>query len=201
MLDEDVFADRRKMAADLRLLEGMRQAQKEFESRICAASCSQEPEVTAVLRLSPIYHFAEFFYLLRAQGIETVDQVRGLAELHNSYIADLTRDTAKMRRFGLNQDRLLDAIFTSDTMPRLLQQWRDAPGSLDQSNLARFLVNIMSTETCRKLVVASAAAGFLSRDRTPFGTIVVRSTGVMEQVFGGCVRGIREGAVFHGELS
>jgi len=198
VLGEDVFADANKIEADLRLLEGMRQAQKEFEGRICMASCSQEPEVIAVLRLSPIYQFAEFFYLLRARHIETGEQMKALAELHNAYIADLTKDTAKMRRLGLNQDRLLDAIFTSDTMPRLLQQWRDRPGSIDQSNLARFLVSIMSTETCRKLVVASASAGFLSRERTPFGTIIVQSTGIMEQVFGACVREIRESTVYPG---
>jgi hypothetical protein len=85
----------------------------------------------------------------------------------------------------------LDAIFTADTMPRLLQNWRDNPGAIDQSNLARLLVGVMSTETCRKLVIAFAEAGFLKRERTPFGTIIVSSTGLMEHIFGYCVREMR----------
>lgn len=189
---EDVFANEAHVRADLDLLENMRWAAKEFENRICAASMCQEPATISVLRLSPTYQFAEFFYLLRAQCIEDTEQVRALAELHNDYLARITRDRPKMQRLGLRDDRLLDAIFTADTMPRLLQQWRDEPGAIDQSNLARFLVTTMSSETCRKLIVASTEAGFLTRTRSAYGTVVVRSTGVMEQVFGRCLREMRE---------
>jgi hypothetical protein len=76
-------------------------------------------------------------------------------------------------------------------MPRLLQNWREKPGTIDQSNLARLLVSVMSTETCRKLVVACAEAGCLRREKTPYGTIVVSSTGVLERIFGDCLREMR----------
>jgi hypothetical protein len=84
-------------------------------------------------------------------------------------------------------------MFTSDTLPRLETCWREAPRSLDQSNLARFLLPQMSSETTRKLVVASTAAGFLNRRETVLGTMVVVSNGVPEDVFGQRMREMRVG--------
>ena len=120
---------------------------------------------------------AEFYYLLDCQGIRSVEQIERLAELHNAYVVSVTKDEAKMRRLGLTSERLLDSMFTSDTLPRLLQNWQDDPGAVDQSNLARFLTVVMSAETCRKVVVAYADAGFLTRARTPYGTFLIKSTG------------------------
>lgn len=97
-----------------------------------------------------------------------------------------------MERLGLTRERLLDAIFTGDTLPRLLQHWRDKPGAIDQSNLARFLATILSSETCRKIVVALARAGFLKREKTAFGTVLVSSSGRLEKLFGDGLRRARE---------
>ncbi len=138
-----------------------------------------------------MYEFSEFFYLLKARKIETSDDIRNLAEAHNAYLTELTRDDSKMRRIGLKRDRLLLAIFTSDTLPRLIQNWKDQAGAIDQSNLGRLLVTIMSVETTRKLVVGAAKAGFLHREKTPYGTFVVRSNGKMEDVYGRVVRDLR----------
>jgi hypothetical protein len=177
--------------ADLALLEALRWGRREFADRLCRESRSQTVKTLDILRLEAAYHFAELFYLLRARSIETAEDIEVLAELHNNYIVGLTKDADKMARLGLKLERLLDAMFTADTMPRLLQTWQASPGAIDQSNLARLLVTVMSTETCRKLVVACADAGFLARERTPFGTMVVRSTGALEQIFGDCLREMR----------
>jgi hypothetical protein len=83
-------------------------------------------------------------------------------------------------------------MFTADTLPRLESCWREVPGALDQSNLGRFLAAQMSSETTRKLVVACAAAGFLNRRESVYGTTVVVSTGVKEDIFGQCLREMRE---------
>jgi hypothetical protein len=176
---------------DLEFLETYRWGRKEFADRLCQASKNSQERILSHLRSEAAYQFTEFYYLLRARGIETADDIRNFAELHNQYIVQLTKDAEKMARLGLKKDRLLDAMFTADTMPRLLQNWAASPGSLDQSNLARFLVSVMSTETCRKLVVAIADAGFLKRDKTHYGTIVVSSTGVLENIFGSCIREMR----------
>ena len=73
-------------------------------------------------------------------------------------------------------------------MPRLIQQWAERPGALDQSNLARFVVTLMSAESCRKIVVACEQAGFLQRERTRAGATVVISSGIMEAIFARYVR-------------
>jgi hypothetical protein len=191
MGSDDVFADTAGLNRDLVLLENLQWSRKEFFDRLCEASDSQDEQVLATLRLEGAYQFAEFFYLLRARRILSEEHIEALAELHNQYIVDLMKDQSKMHRLGLNKERVLDAMFTADTLPRLVQNWRERPGAIDQSNLARFLVAVMSSETCRKIVVAGTSAGFLDRMRTPYGTILVSSKGTLESVFGACIRDLR----------
>jgi hypothetical protein len=174
--------------AELALLGHLRWSRKEFQDRVCTASESQKEGTLETLRLEATYQFAEFLFLVRAQHIETEADIQRLAELHNQYIVDLLKDSVKLDRMGLNKERTLEAMFTADTMPRLLQNWRDKPGAIDQSNLARLLMSVMSTETCRKVVVACAEAGFVDRTRTPYGTMLVRSKGGLEDIFGSILR-------------
>jgi hypothetical protein len=186
-----VLIDPVEVKKDLAFLETVRWARKEFVERICAASVTKGEQVLVTLRSEATYQLAEFFYLLRARQISTVDAIQTLAELHNQYIVELMKDRAKIARLGLNEARLLDAMFTADTMPRLLQNWREQPGAIDQSNLARLLVLVMSTETCRKVVMACSTAGFLAREKTAYGTTLVSSRGQLESIFGGCIRDLR----------
>jgi hypothetical protein len=187
-----VFADKAQLMADLDMIEIFRWYRMVFAERLAAASRSQDEDVLAILRLEATYQLAEFYYVLKARGIATEEHIRALADAHNAYVADLTRDPAKMSRLGLKEERLLGAIFTADTLPRLIQNWRERPGALDQSNLARLLTVVMSAETCRKVVVACAEAGLLLRERTGYGTITIVSTGVLEETLGGCVRAARQ---------
>jgi hypothetical protein len=191
MTANDIFADVAALEPDLALLESLRWARKQFLDRVCEESVSRDEDVLATLRLEATYQVAEFFYLMRARGVESEEQIRMLAELHNEYVVDLTKDPAKSGRLGLRRDRLLDAIFTADVLPRLVQQWAERPGTLDQSNLARFLAALMSSETCRKVVVACGEAGFFVRDRSPYGTVLVRSVGTLERLFAQCLRELR----------
>lgn len=178
-------------AAELVLLEHLRRSRKEFVDQICSSSASQDERVLTTLRFDATYQVAEFYFLLDARGIETVAELKSLAELHNQYIVDIMKDPVKMERIGLNRERALEAMFTADTLPRLLQNWRDKKGSIDQSNLARLLMSVMSTETCRKIVVACTEAGFLERTKTPYGTMLVSSNGKLEEIFGGILRDLR----------
>jgi hypothetical protein len=192
MSRNDIFADEPALASDLAFLESLRWGRKDFLDRVCEASASRDADVLATLRLEATYQVAEFLYLLRAQGVESEEQIRMLAEFHNEYIVDLSKDPDKAARLGLSRDRLLDAIFTADTLPRLVHHWAERPGTLDQSNLARFLAALMSSETCRKVILACGEAGFLVRDRSPYGTILVRSAGTLERLFGQSLRDLRD---------
>jgi hypothetical protein len=77
---------------ELALLENLRWSRKEFMDRICEASRSEKDNVLETLRLEATYQFAEFFFLLRARGIETVSDIERLAELHNQYVVNLMKD-------------------------------------------------------------------------------------------------------------
>jgi hypothetical protein len=188
MSHEDVFADRAQLMADLNMIETFRWYRMIFTERLTAASCSQDRDILEMLRLEATYQLAEFYYGLKAHGIESERDVEKLADAHNDYIAGLTNDPAKMRRLGLSKDRLLEAMFTADTRPRLVEIWRQQPGAVDQSNLARLLTVVMSAETCRRVIVACAEAGFLERRATIYGTKVIVSKGVLEATLGQCLR-------------
>jgi hypothetical protein len=193
MSEKGVFADKPQLMADLEMIEIFRWYRKEFVDRLVGASQSQDEEVLATLRLEATYQLAEFYYVLKARGIRSEKQIRKLADGHNAYIVALTKDREKMRRLGLKEERrLLDAMFTIDTLPRLIENWRERPGVFDQSNLGRLLAVVMSTETCRRVVVACDKAGMLLRKKTSYGTILIASTGVLEDTLAGCVREARK---------
>src|SRR5262249_44390978 len=101
MTDNDVLADGEELNADLALLENLRLARKSFLDAICDASATQEPDVLLTLRLESTYQFAEFLFLLRAQGIYRENRIKALVELHNQYIVDVTKDPVKLARLGL----------------------------------------------------------------------------------------------------
>ena len=183
--------DPAEVAKDVAVVEALGWARKVFFDRLCDVSKASDSGTVETLRLEAMYDFARFYYLIWAKDFQSDEDIVRLAEAHNEYIGTLTRNKDRMSVMGLREDRLLQAIFTSDTLPRLQQTWREQPGTIDQSNLARLLVLTMSTEQTRKIVLACEAAGFLDRRKTAFGTMVVRSTGVMEQVFGGHLRDLR----------
>jgi hypothetical protein len=184
--------DRFDAEKELAALEHMRRARMNFEERICAASAARDEAILEGLRLESMFEFAEFYFAIRVMGFIEPDDVTLLAKAHNQRIFDLEKNPAELRRRRLTKERILKAMFTADTLPRLESCWRESPGALDQSNLARFMAPQMSSETTRKLVVACTAAGFLNRRESVFGTIVVVSTGVMEDIFGQCMREMRE---------
>jgi hypothetical protein len=182
---------RREYEKDFAALDIMSKARLDFERRICAASRSQDEEVLETLRLEKIFEFAQFFFTITVMGLDGPNDAGILADLHNEQLDALLRDKVALRRRGLREDRVLKAIFTADTKPRLEQIWRESPGALDQSNLARFLVTQMSSETTRKLVEACAEAGFVNRSQHVFGATVVSSTGVMEKALAESLREMR----------
>jgi hypothetical protein len=186
------FADPTEVGADLALLEHLNAARKDFLDTLCARSSTEDEQVLSLLRSESTFLLAQFFYLITARGLFAAEQIAQLADLHNEYIVQLLDDPAKMARLGLTSARLLDAMFTADTLPRLIQNWELRAGAIDQSNLARFLVTLMSTETCRKVLVACESAGFVERTRTNSGATVICSTGVLELIFGDYLRGLRQ---------
>lgn len=180
--------------ADLAFMETLRRMRVRFHSEIVGASASKQPDVTACLRQESFFQVAEFFYAIRTYGIDSADKLRHLAILHNEHLAQIGKDSDRMLRFGLNPERIRTAVFADDALQKLLANFSGPRPGFDQSDLARLLVTVMSTETCRKLVLAADKAKFVERVRSPFGAVLVVSLGVMERLYGDILREARREA-------
>ena len=81
--------------------------------------------------------------------------------------------------------------FSPDNVPKLVENYRTGDAAIDQSDLSRFLVEVMAPETCRQTAVMLTEAGYLERRRTPYQSILVRSPGTLERIFARGLRRIR----------
>lgn len=187
----EAFADAGEVARDLHLLEALREARKSFFDELAEKSAVADEHFVRQLRQEPAYQIAEFFYLLRAFGVTEGPAIRRMAELHNAYLGTISDDREKMRRLGLTPDRVEKGLFSDDSLLKLVENHRFSDGGFDQSDLARLLTTVMSSETCRKIVVTLADAGLLERLRSPYRSMLVRSTGVLEAVFSRHLRLLR----------
>jgi hypothetical protein len=184
-------ANRNELALDLTFIETLRRMKARFQSGLLAASASADPGVTLSLRQESCFQLAEFLFALKSYGIGDTETLRRFAELHNQHLLDIRNDRERMLRYGLTPERLDAALFTGDNMSKLLANFSAPQPTIDQSDLARFLVTVMSTETCRKLLLASEQAGFVERIRSPFGAVLITSRGIMEEVYGKTIRETR----------
>jgi hypothetical protein len=186
-----ISSEAEEIAKDIAALQAYRYGRLDFNARVVEASRDQSPAVLAALRSDATYQLAEFYFLLSGFGIKSETEFDQLIERHNDYVSTLLSDSDKMERMGLSKERLLSAIFDGETRPRLLKNWSDDPGALDQSTLGRFLVAVMSDETARKTVVACGKAGLLQRQNSVFRIVLVKSTGILERTYGQCLRELR----------
>jgi hypothetical protein len=191
-LTEFTDSEAAEIASDIAALQAYRRSRLEFNLRVVEASSDKSEPVLAALRSDATHQVAEFLYLLWGFRIRSSEEFDGLIERHNEYISSLLEDPQKMERMGLSRERLLAAIFDGETRPRVLKTWSEAPGTVDQSSLARFLVAVMSDETARRTLVACGKAGFLRRQPSVFRIVLVKSSGILERIYGQCLREVRE---------
>ena len=180
-----------EIAKDIAALQAVRSSRLEFNLRIVEASEDQGSTVLNALRSDAAFQLAEFFYLRSGFNITTSEEFEGLLERHNAYLSKLLEDPVKLARMGLSRERVLRAIFDGETRPRVIKVWNDDPGTIDQSSLARLLVAVMSDETARKTIIACEKAGFLERRSSALRLVLVRSRGILEVIYGDCLRRLR----------
>jgi hypothetical protein len=180
-----------EVAADLAFMETLRRMKARFQAEVLARAKLDDAAGAISLRQESFFQLAEFLFAFRMYGIDSSDKLERFADLHNRYLLDVREDRERMRRYGLTPERIENALFTGENLRKLLANFAQPNASIDQSDLARFLVTVMSTETCRKLVLAGEEAGFLERVRSPFGAMLVRSNGTIEDVYGIVLREAR----------
>ena len=189
--EPDLFADKGETMRDVRTCEALHEARAAFQESLVAGSLNQSLHFVSQLRQESAYQMAEFLYLLRAFRIDSEDQIRRYADLHNRHLETLTKDRAKLRRLGLSPTRVLRGMFSPESIPKLVENYRSEAGAIDQSDLARLLIEVMSPETCRKTTMILTKAGYMERWRSPYQSVLVRSTGVLECLFARSLRHVR----------
>lgn len=187
----DLFADDGETMRDIRTCEALHEAKASFQDALVAGSVVQKSYFATQLRQEPVYQMAEFFFLLRAFRLDDEEKIRNYAELHNRHLEGLGANRAKMRRLGLSPTRLRKGMFSPESILKLVENYRTGDGALDQSDLSRLLIEVMSPETCRKTAVILTEAGYLERRRSPYQSVLVHSTGVLEGIFARSLRHVR----------
>ena len=195
----DPFADETETMRDIRTCEALHKAKAIFQDTVVEGSANQDRHFVGQLRQEPVYQIAEFFYLLRAFRLDSEEKIRRYAELHNRHLETLQADRTKMRRLGLSPTRVRKGMFSPDSIPKLVENYRVGDTAIDQSDLSRLLIEVMSPETCRKTTVVLTEAGYLERRRSPYQSVLVRSTGALERIFARCLRHVRSALVGDGE--
>ena len=187
----DPLADDGETMRDIRTCEALHEARASFQDALVEGSAVQDRHFAAQLRQEPVYQMAEFFFLLRAFRLDGEDKIRRYAELHNRHLEGLQADRTKMRRLGLSPTRVQKGMFSRDSIPKLVENYRSGDGAIDQSDLSRLLIEVVSPETCRKTAVTLTEAGYLERRRSPYQSVLVRSTGTLERIFARSLRHVR----------
>ncbi|MHA6299754.1 hypothetical protein [Devosia sp. CAU 1758] len=164
---------------NLDFMEAVHRMKANFYRSVIALAETRDTSTLHLLRQEPLYQLAEFLFSLKANEVISAEGLERLAQLHNQHLASIGQDAARMREYGLTPERLQAALFADDQLAKLHSNF-SLSGAMDQSDLARLLVAVMSPETCRKLLVAAEAAGFVKRQRSPYGAMLIRSTGVLE---------------------
>ena len=189
--EPDLLTDDGETMRDIRTCETLHEARASFQDALVEGSAIQDRHFAAQLRQEPVYQMAEFFFLLRAFRLDGEEKIRRYAEFHNRHLEALQADRTKMRRLGLSPTRVQKGKFSPDSIPKLVENYRAGEGAIDQSDLSRLLIEVMSPETCRKTAVTLTEAGYLERRRSPYQSVLVRSTGALERIFARSLRHVR----------
>lgn len=124
---------------------------------------------------------AEFYFVLEELGLADGARFRPYLERHNAAMLAYLDAPDRMRAIGLTPQRVKAAMFSADQMDFVA--FVSPPGRLllDQSSLGRLLTEVMAPESCRRIVVALAEGGLLTRRMV--GQALIESTGVLEGLF------------------
>ena len=172
---------------DVALLVAIREARERAIDRLAGwATDLQAFERLISVQRDLVFLIAEFFYALKAMDISSSDKVIAFIENHNQHI-DRLCNTEFRGKVGGRADRLRQSKFGPAAI-RMIQLSLKDRGRLvlSQSDIARFLVEVMSDESCRRVISGLCEAGLLVREeeRANKAILVWSERGVLEAAFG-----------------
>jgi hypothetical protein len=178
---------------ELACLTALRSARARFFGDVAAHAAGHAPESRreADGRLMPEYlglirsegaaQIAEFLFVVEELGLRDGTRFRTYIENHNRAMEGYLGEPGRMRALGLTPQRVKAARFSEEQINFVATVSPPGELMLDQSAMGRLLVETMSTETCRKIVVALAEGGLITR-RT-VGQVLIGSNGVLERLY------------------
>ena len=182
-----------ELEADILAFEHLSASKAGFFDSVVANQISASTINPKDLRQETIFMISEFYYLLKVFHINDPQSLRRFAIIHNEKIEQLKKNKEQQQILGVVPQRLQDATFDSDEkLERLLINSGTEMIRLSQSDLARFMIEYMSPETCRNGVKILADSGYLTLTRSPFGAVLVTSAGTLEELYANYIRNIRK---------
>lgn len=178
-------------ASDVDVVIAMRTARQVFSDGILREAGTDRRDHRQRLKSDSVFQIAEFFFLLESHGIRTDMQVREFARLHNEYLAEIITSPEKLERLERTRSQVDGASFSEIGIDKLVENFLRKPPSFDQSDLCRFLVTQQSFENCRRSLKVLRDVGLLDETRIAYGSIVLHSGGVLEQVYRNHVDSLR----------
>lgn len=168
----------------MRIVEALRRARIGFHNALCRRSARDDPAMLRALRSDNMFVLAEFLFLLDTFDLcADPDALEAYIQRHNAQIAALLEDPQERAVLGLEPPRLRRGLFTEAQITKARANLSLDPAGLDQVDVQRLTIMLFSPETMRRLLAGLEDAGFLDRLPTPYGSRVIRSHGVIEEVF------------------
>jgi hypothetical protein len=185
------------LTAELQLLAAIRASQAAFCDQLIAAAREHraanpvdgrtvlDAEEVRQLRSDGTAQLAEFFFSIEEMGLGEPVALRAYLNRHNDALQaklnELRRDGEAYTPNGLSRDRIAGGLLEAAQIDHLIEEAEDGRLRFDQGNLACLLVDAMSAESCRKLVLVLANCGFLRRIGR--NNVRIRSEGKLETLY------------------
>ena len=114
--------------------------------------------------------------------------VRKIFDSHNEKMLNTIKKYNKkgkyrISEYGINIPRIENAMFKQNQIEKLIYDI-EAHGDLilDQRSLSKLLVESMSSETCRNVIILLSSVGMLDRKEFP-SVVIIRPNGNLESIY------------------
>lgn len=179
----------------LRYLRAIRQAKADFINDITKDGIEflqrrsgqefqyeEHRDTFQIIRGDHCFQIMEFFFALHEREIQKSETlIREYIYRHNQLITKAINNPDILRNRGWQKTRLYDGLFNEEQITFISSFRSDHSIQLDQSSLSRFMILAMSSESCRKTVIAMSKIGVL--ERISMGQKIIRSNGIIENHF------------------
>ena len=134
-----------------------------------------------VLRGNGTYHIAEFYYCVQEYNLGDRQNIIFFLKSHNEGMQEYISNKENCDLIGFSKSGAEEAIFSEVQIEKVVQNISGNTLRLDQSDVGRILLPMISPETTRKALVTLDKGGLITRIK--IGQVLIVSTGTLEKYF------------------